>query len=69
MCGEQPRRDAVHFDVLQGAANDVIGRLRHLGVEQRGSIVLENIDASLPPAADSVSARRTRFEQFTIVGR
>ena len=55
--------DAAHFDVLQGAANDVIGLIRlHLGVEQRGSIVLQNIDASLSAAADIVSARRTWFE-------
>jgi hypothetical protein len=26
-----PDGDAVHFDVLQGAANEVIGRLRDLG--------------------------------------
>ena len=59
-----PDGDAVQFDVLQGAADEVIERLRHLGVEQRGSIVLENIDASVSALADSVSARRTRFQQF-----
>jgi hypothetical protein len=37
-----PDGDAVHFDILHGAANKVIGRLRDLGLEQRGSIVLEN---------------------------
>jgi hypothetical protein len=42
-----PDGDAVHFDVLHGAANDVIGRLRGLGVDQRGSIVLENVDTSI----------------------
>jgi uncharacterized hydrophobic protein (TIGR00271 family) len=62
-----PDGDAVHFDVLQGAADDIIGRLRQLGVEQRGSIVLENVDASLHGLADSVSACRTRFQQFTPV--
>ena len=62
-----PDGDAVHFDVLRGATDDVIGRLRHLGVEQRGSIVLEDVDASLPPPAGRVSARRTRFEEFTPV--
>ena len=59
----------MHFDVLQGAANDVIGRLRHLGVEQRDSIVLENIDASLSAPGGSVTAPRTRFQQFTPSGR
>ena len=62
-----PNGDAVQFDVLQGAANEVIARLRDLGVEQRGSIVLENIEASLSARADGVSARRTRFQQFTPV--
>ena len=36
-----PDGDAVQFDVLNGAANQVIGLLRDLGVDQRGSIVLE----------------------------
>jgi hypothetical protein len=35
-----PDGDAVHFDVLHGTANEIIGRLRDLGLEQRGSIVL-----------------------------
>ena len=39
-----PDGDAVQFDVLQGAANEVIGRLRDLELDQRGSIVLENVD-------------------------
>jgi uncharacterized hydrophobic protein (TIGR00271 family) len=62
-----PDGDGLHFDVLQGAADDVIGRLRQLGVEQQGSIMLENIDASLYAPADTVSARRARFQQFTPV--
>ena len=41
-----PDGDAVHFDVLHGSANEVIGRLRDLGLDQRGSIVLENVDTS-----------------------
>ena len=39
-----PDGDAVQFDVLQGAANEVIGLLRDLGLDQRGSIVLENVE-------------------------
>jgi uncharacterized hydrophobic protein (TIGR00271 family) len=62
-----PDGDAVHFDVLQDAANEVIARLRHLGVEQRGSIVLENIDAAVSALADGVAAHRLRFQQFTPV--
>jgi uncharacterized hydrophobic protein (TIGR00271 family) len=62
-----PDGDAVQFDVVQSAANDVVGRLRALGVEQRGSIVLENVDTSISALADRVTARRGRFEQFTPV--
>jgi uncharacterized hydrophobic protein (TIGR00271 family) len=62
-----PDGDAVQFDVLQGAANEVIARLRHLGLEQRGSIVLENVDAAISARADGVAARRLRFQQFTPV--
>jgi len=62
-----PDGDAVHFDVLQGAANEVIGRLRDLGLDQRGSIVLEGIDSSISALADRATARRGRFQQFTPV--
>ena len=62
-----PDGDAVHFDVLNGAANEVIGRLRDLGLEQQGSIVMENIDTSISALADRVSARGGRYQQFTPV--
>jgi uncharacterized hydrophobic protein (TIGR00271 family) len=62
-----PDGDAVHFDVLHGAANDVIGRLRGLGVDQRGSIVLENVDTSISALADRAAARRGRYHEFTPV--
>jgi uncharacterized hydrophobic protein (TIGR00271 family) len=62
-----PDGDAVHFDVLHGAANEVIGRLRDLGLGQRGSIVLENVDTSISALADRATARRGRFQQFTPV--
>ena len=62
-----PHGDALLFDVPQGAANQVIGRLRDSGVDQRGSIILENVDTSISALADRVSARRGRFQQFTPV--
>lgn len=62
-----PDGDAVLFDVLHGAANDVIGRLRDLGLDQRGSIVLENVDTSISALADRIMSRRGRFDQFTPV--
>ncbi len=62
-----PDGDAVQFDVLHGAANEVIAQLRDLGLDQRGSIVLENVDTSISALADRVTARRGRFQQFTPV--
>jgi uncharacterized hydrophobic protein (TIGR00271 family) len=62
-----PDGDAVHFDVVQGAADEVIGRLRDLGVDKRGSIVLENVDTSISALADRATARRGRFQAFTPV--
>jgi len=62
-----PDGDAVHFDVVQGAADEIIGRLRDLGLDQHGSIVLENVDTSISVLADQATARRGRFQQFTPV--
>jgi uncharacterized hydrophobic protein (TIGR00271 family) len=62
-----PDGDAVHFDVLHGSANEVIGRLRDLGLDRRGSIVLENIDTSISALADRATARRGRYHEFTPV--
>lgn len=63
----KPDGDAVQFDVQQGAADQVIERLRQLGVEQRGAIVLQNVDASVSALTDSVPAGRMRFQQFAPV--
>jgi hypothetical protein len=62
-----PDGDAVQFDVLQGAANGIIGRLRDLQLDERGSIVLENVDTSISTDADRAAARRGRYQQFTPV--
>ena len=62
-----PDGDAVHFDVLHGAANDVIGMLRDQGLEESGSIVLEKVDTSISARADRAMARKGRFQQFTPV--
>jgi uncharacterized hydrophobic protein (TIGR00271 family) len=63
----KPTGDAVSFDVPQGAANQIIGRLREIGLDERGSISLENVDTSISAHADRVAARRGRFQQFTPV--
>ena len=62
-----PDGDAVHFDVLHGSANEVIGRLRDLGLDRRGSIVLENVDTSISAHADRTTARQGRYREFTPV--
>jgi len=62
-----PDGDAVQFDVLQGAANGIIGLLRDLRLDERGSIVLENVDTAISTDADRAAARRGRYQQFTPV--
>jgi uncharacterized hydrophobic protein (TIGR00271 family) len=62
-----PDGDAVQFDVLHGAANEVLAKLRDLGVDQRGSIAVENVDTSISALEDRVAARRGRFQEFTPV--
>jgi uncharacterized hydrophobic protein (TIGR00271 family) len=62
-----PDGDAVHFDLLNDAANDVIGRLRDLGLAERGSIVMENVDTSISSLGDRDTAGRGRFLRFAPV--
>jgi uncharacterized hydrophobic protein (TIGR00271 family) len=62
-----PDGDAVHCDVLHGAANDVIEHLHDLGVDERGSIIVENVDTSMSARANAATARLGRFERFTPV--
>jgi uncharacterized hydrophobic protein (TIGR00271 family) len=62
-----PNGDALHFDVVHGAANDVLGRLRGLGLDQRGSIVMENVDTSISARADRAAGRWGRYHEFTPV--
>src|SRR5262249_38301518 len=63
----KPTGDLLSFDVPQGAANQIIRRLREIGLFQRGPISLENVDTSISAHADRVAARRGRFQQFTPV--
>jgi uncharacterized hydrophobic protein (TIGR00271 family) len=62
-----PDGDAVHCDVLHGAANDVIQHLHDLEVDQRGSIIVENVDTSMSARADVATGQLGRFERFTPV--
>jgi uncharacterized hydrophobic protein (TIGR00271 family) len=60
-----PDGDAVQFDVLHGAANAVVERLRDLQLDVRGSIVLESVETSISATADQAQAGRRRSEEFT----
>jgi uncharacterized hydrophobic protein (TIGR00271 family) len=59
-----PDGDAVQFDVLHGAANAVVERLRALQLHERGSIALQNVETTLSATAERVLATRTRSEAF-----
>ncbi|MEV4618013.1 DUF389 domain-containing protein [Asanoa sp. NPDC049573] len=54
----KPPGDVLLADVVREGASAVLGVLRGLGVEERGAIVMENIDVSLSRFADR-AARRT----------
>jgi uncharacterized hydrophobic protein (TIGR00271 family) len=62
-----PTGDTFHFDVLNGAANGVVELLRLHGIGERGSIVIETVDALLSSAAEVAERRQPRFEGFTPV--
>ncbi|MDH6109315.1 putative hydrophobic protein (TIGR00271 family) [Kitasatospora sp. MAP12-15] len=53
-----PAGEAVECDVLTGAANETLGRLRSLGVERRGSIMVDPVEMALSGPAARVEAQR-----------
>jgi uncharacterized hydrophobic protein (TIGR00271 family) len=52
----KPEGDAITCDVLTGAANDVLRGLRELGLEERGSLVLDPVDTAFSGRAVRVGA-------------
>jgi uncharacterized hydrophobic protein (TIGR00271 family) len=42
-----PARDAVQFDLSRAYANSVLGQLRDLGLDRRGSVSVQTVDAAL----------------------
>jgi uncharacterized hydrophobic protein (TIGR00271 family) len=62
-----PDGDAIQFDVLRGSANEVAARLRTLGIDERGSIVLEPVLTSISALAAQEEAVRPRFDEFAPV--
>jgi uncharacterized hydrophobic protein (TIGR00271 family) len=55
-----PEGDAVQFDVITAAANLVLGDLRKLGIDRRGSIIIENVDAGISDRAASAERLQPR---------
>ncbi|GAA3915719.1 hypothetical protein Aau02nite_28390 [Amorphoplanes auranticolor] len=53
----EPVGDLVSCDVVREGASAIIGRLRDLGVERDGSILLEKVDTTLSAAADRAERR------------
>jgi uncharacterized hydrophobic protein (TIGR00271 family) len=51
-CARDPEGDVVMCDVAREAGDQLIGRLRELGIDSSGAITAENIDLSLSARAD-----------------
>ena len=54
---QQPDGDAIQFDLLATSANAVLRQLRDFGVGDRGSIVIENVDATIADLPGSGAGR------------
>ena len=62
-----PDGDAVQFDMLRERANDVIAHLHELGIDQRGSIVLEPVTTAISAPAAPAAVGQSRFDAFAPV--
>jgi len=60
-----PDGDAVQFDVIAAQANRVIRELRTLAVDRRGSIIIEDVGASLSDRAAHAEGRAPRGLKFS----
>lgn len=54
---KQPPGDLVLADVVREGASDVLSRLRELGLDRDGAIVMETVDVSLSRYADRAAKR------------
>jgi uncharacterized hydrophobic protein (TIGR00271 family) len=52
-----PSGDVVEFDVVREGANQILGRLRGLGVDRDGAIIVENVGSAFSSAADRAARR------------
>lgn len=48
----RPEGDSVQFDLTRSSANSVLRVMRDLGLDQRGSVVVESVDATLSRRLD-----------------
>ena len=62
-----PSGDAIQFDLIQGGANAVLARLREFAIEERGSITLGPVTASMSATATQAGRGRSRFDRFAPV--
>ena len=63
----RPDRDAVQFDLRQGSANPVFRQLRSLGLDERGSIMVQAVDAALTDATPQAAIPGTRHGEVAPV--
>jgi uncharacterized hydrophobic protein (TIGR00271 family) len=56
----RPQGDSVQFDLMNAYANPVLSRLRDLGLEDYGSVILEEVDAALVDRPERSRWRPTR---------
>jgi uncharacterized hydrophobic protein (TIGR00271 family) len=52
-----PQGDVIEFDVVREAASGVLDRLRGLGLDRDGAIVVERVDTTLSASADRAARR------------
>jgi uncharacterized hydrophobic protein (TIGR00271 family) len=60
----RPAGDSVEFDVITAEANRVLDKLHNLEIGRRGSIVIENVDASISEAAVRAERQEQRGASF-----
>ncbi|WP_250034569.1 DUF389 domain-containing protein [Paractinoplanes maris] len=53
----EPKGDVIEFDVVREGADPVLDRLRHLGLDNDGAIIVERVDASMSAAARRAERR------------
>jgi len=61
----RPDGDSVQFDVITAEANRVLDELHDLELARRGSIVIENVDASISDLAARAESREPRKASFS----